>query len=459
MTAARTMRLGLFINPTGHHQASWRHPAADADAGVNFGHYLRVAQTAERHRFDMIFLADNQVVRNADPESRRRVAQYIANFEPFTLLSALAAVTDRIGLTCTASMSYNFPFQIARKFASLDFISGGRSGWNMVTSERDEAPNFGIDDRVAHDDRYRRGDEVVKVCLGLWDSWEDGAFPRDKASGVFSDLDKLHPLDHAGDYVQVKGPLNVPRMPQGYPLLVQAGQSEAGRAFAAKYAEVMFTTLLLIDRARELRREMHERVSEHGRRPQDIKLMPGLAVVTGRTHAEAQERFEQLQGLLHPAVALSMLSSKMGDAKLGGYPLDHPLPRSARPEDDPGGGFDRWIEIAEREDLTLRQLAYRAAGSRAGLQVIGSYREIADLMEEWFMTGAADGFNIQPAYFPGMLDEFVSGVMPELRRRGLVRERYEGRTLREHFGLARPAWGSRGGERGPRHDLPPPPGP
>jgi N-acetyl-S-(2-succino)cysteine monooxygenase len=444
VTPARTMRLGLFINPTGHHQASWRHPDADADAGVNFDHYRRIVQTAERHCFDMVFLADNQGVREADPETRRRVAQYIANFEPFTLLSALAAVTDRIGLTCTASLSYNFPFQVARKFASLDFISGGRSGWNMVTSERVEAPNFGIEDRYDHDERYRRGEEFVEVCLGLWDSWEDEAFLRDKATGVFTDLDKLHPLGHVGDHLRVRGPLNVPRMPQGFPLLVQAGQSPAGRAFAARYAEVMFTTLLLIDRARELREEMRERVVENGREADEIKLMPGLAVVVGRSHAEAQERFEELQGLLHPSVALSMLSSKMGDAELGGYPLDAPLPRSARPADDRGGGFDRWIEIAEREGLTLRELAYRAAGSRAGLQVVGSYSEIADLMEEWFRSGAADGFNIQPAYFPGMFDEFVGGVMPELRRRGLVRERYEGHTLREHFGLLRPAWGSRG---------------
>ena len=369
------MRLGLFVNPTGHHQASWRHPDADADAGVSFDHYRRVALTAERHCFDMLFLADNQAVRETDPETGRRVAQYVANFEPFTLLSALAAVTNRIGLTCTASMSYNFPFQIARKFASLDFISGGRAGWNMVTSERVEAPNFGIEDCVEHDDRYRRGDEVVQVCLGLWDSWEDDAFPRDKETGIFSDLDKLHRLGHVGRHVSVSGPLNVPRMPQGYPLLVQAGQSEAGRSFAAKYSEVMFTTLLLIERAREMRNEMRERVVEYGRGADDIKLMPGLAVVTGATSAEAQERFDELQSLLHPSVALSMLSAKMGNADLRGYALDQPLPRSAAP-DDKGGGFERWIEIAERDDLTLRELAYRGAGSRAGMQVVGSYREV-----------------------------------------------------------------------------------
>src|SRR5579875_1353800 len=443
MTSRQTMRLGLFINPTGHHQASWRHPDADADAGVSFDHYRRVAVLAERHCFDMLFLADNQAVREADPESRARVAQYIANFEPFTLLSALAAVTERIGLTCTASLSYNFPFQIARKFASLDFISGGRSGWNMVTSERTEAPNFGIDDRLDHDERYRRGEEVVQACLGLWDSWEDDAFPRDKTAGVFSDPDKLHTLGQHGQYVRVRGPLNVPRMPQGYPVLVQAGQSQAGRAFAARYAEVMFTTVLLVDRARELRTEMRERVTEQGRDRDDITVMPGLAVITGPTDAAAQERFDQLQSLLHPAVALSMLEAKMGYPDLRGHPLDRPLPRSARPPDEQTGGFDRWIEIAERDGRTLRQLAYRAAGSRAGLQVVGSYRRIADLMEEWFTTGAADGFNIQPAYFPGMFQEFVEGVMPLLRERGLVRERYEGRTLRDHFNLTRPAWGAR----------------
>jgi N-acetyl-S-(2-succino)cysteine monooxygenase len=242
--------------------------------------------------------------------------------------------------------------------------------------------------------------------------------------------------------VRVRGPLNVSRMPQGYPVLVQAGQSEAGRAFAAAFAEVMFTTVLSVDRARELRSEMRERVTEQRGSADAIKLMPGLAVVTGPSEAAARERFDELQQLVHPSVALSMLAAKMGYPDLDGYPLDLPLPRSARPEDEQTGGFDRWIEVAERDGLTLRELAYRAAGSRAGLQLIGSHVQIADTMEEWFRTGAADGFNIQPAYFPGMFEEFSRGVMPELRRRGLVRERYEGHTLREHFGLARPQWGS-----------------
>jgi N-acetyl-S-(2-succino)cysteine monooxygenase len=449
--AQRTMRLGLFINPTGHHQAAWRHPDADADAGVSFAHYSALAQTAERAGFDAIFLADNQCVRSGPPEAVSRVAQYVANFEPLTLLSALSVVTERIGLIATASTSYNYPFQIARKFASIDHISGGRVGWNMVTSGiPGEAPNFGLEVGYEHDDRYLRADEVVRVCLGLWDSWEDDAFPRDKSSGVFAELEKLHSLEHDGRYVRVRGPLNVPRSPQGYPVLVQAGQSEAGRTFAAKHAEVMFTTPQSIERGRELYGEMRERVAALGRDPELFVQMPGLVVITGRTASQAQERFDQLQGYLHPAVALNILSFKlgMGQMDLSGYALDEPLPASAEPAGEKSA-FWRWMEIAQREQLTLRELALRASGSLAGMQVVGSYVEIADLMEEWFRGGAADGFNVQPAYLPGMLEEFAQLVVPELRRRGIARERYEGRTLREHFGLPRPAWGERSGRAVP----------
>lgn len=441
--ARKAMRLGLFVNPTGHHQASWRHPDADADAGISFTHYRELAQAAERACFDAVFLADNQCVRGGPPDAVSRVAQFVANFEPLTLLSALAAVTERIGLIATASTSYNYPFQIARKFASIDHISGGRVGWNMVTSGMPgEAPNFGLEAGYEHDDRYVRADEVVQVCLGLWDSWEDDAFPRDKQSGVFSDLDKLHTLGHDGRYVRVRGPLNVPRTPQGYPVLVQAGQSEAGKTFAARHAEVMFTTPQVLDRGRELYSEMRERVAALGRDPEHLVQMPGLVVITAKSSGEAQERFEQLQGFLHPSVALNILSFKMGQIDLRDYPLDEPLPSSAEPPGEKSS-FWRWMEVAEREHLTLGELALRASGSMAGMQIVGSFTEIADVMEEWFRGGAADGFNIQPAYLPGMFTDFAELVIPELRRRGLVRERYEGRTLREHFGLPRPAWGER----------------
>jgi alkanesulfonate monooxygenase len=439
-----TMRLSLFINPTGHHQAAWLHPDADPDAGINFGHYRAVVQAAERACFDAIFLADQQAIRAGPPEAVSRTAQYIANFEPLTLLSALAAVTERIGLIATASTSYNYPFQVARKFASLDYISGGRAGWNMVASWLDgEAPNFGLDAHYDYATRYARAGEFVEACLGLWDSWEDDAFPRDRETGIFTDLGKQHVLDHEGEFLRVRGPLNIPRMPQGYPVLVQAGSSDTGKAFAAKYTEMMFVTPLDLASARELYREMKERVAALGRNPDHFLIMPGLVVFVGRTTAEAQERFEELQSLLHPTVALSTLATKLGNADLSGCALDEPLPASAAPPGEKSH-FERWFALSEREGLTLRQLALRASASMAGAPpFIGSVTEIADLMEEWFRTGAADGFNLQPPHLPGGLAPITELVVPELQRRGLVRTAYAGSTLREHFGLPRPAWGER----------------
>ena len=451
MSAERKLDLALFIHPTGHHQAAWRHPDSQANAGIDFNFYRDLTLLAERECFDAIFLADGQNVRNGPTEVVSRTAQYSANFEPLTLLSALSSVTTQIGLVATASTSWNYPYQIARKFASLDHLSAGRAGWNMVTSGMPGEPaNFGADGVYEHDDRYRRADEVVEVVKGLWDSWEDDAFLYDKAGehgGLFFDPEKLHTLGHDGEYVRVKGPLNVPRSPQGYPLLVQAGQSEAGRTFSAKHAEMMFTTSQSLGGSIEVYREMKERVAANGRNPDHFKVMPGLVVITGRTSDEAQARFEQLQGYLHPAVSLNTLSFKMGFVDLSGLSLDEPLPASAAPpgyqQRDMKAGFWRYYELGEREGLTLRELAAAASGSIAGLQIVGSYTEIADIMEEWFRAGAADGFNIEPAYLPGMFNEFVELVMPELRKRGLVKESYTGTTLRDHMGLPRPAWGER----------------
>jgi FMN-dependent oxidoreductase (nitrilotriacetate monooxygenase family) len=434
------MRLSLFINPTGHHQAAWRHPRADADAGINFDHYKQLAIAAERAKFDAVFLADNQAVRVGAPEAVSRVAQFVANFEPLTMIAALAALTERIGFISTASTSYNYPYQIARKFASLDFISGGRIGWNIVTSGMaQEAYNFGRDEHYADNVRYVRAAEFVEVCLGLWDSWEDDAFPRDKATGVFSDLSKMHVLDHAGEHFRVLGPLNVPRSPQARPLLVQAGASDTGVDFAARYADMVFVTPQSLEQARKTYTTLKEAAAGHGRNPDDLKVMPGLVAIAGPTTREAEETFEQLQELLHPDVTLNTLSLKLqGD--ITKYPLDEPLPESAVDSVNPVY-FAQWMDIARRENLTLRQLALRASGSMAGLGVRGTGAEIADLMEEWYAGGAADGFNVQPAFLPGAFHDFVEFVVPELRRRGLVRSEYEGRTLREHFGLERPEWG------------------
>lgn len=436
----RMMRLNLFINPTGHHQAAWRHPASQPDAGINFGHYAELARMAEAAKLDAIFLADNQSVRHGDPEVVGRVAQYVANFEPITLLSALSAVTERIGLIATASTTYNFPFQVARKFASLDHLSGGRAGWNIVTSSSTnfEHLNFG-GEMIAHEDRYERAAEFVEVCRGLWDSWEDDAFVRDRASGIFSDMSKLHPLNHKGRYFTVAGPLNVPRPPQGWPVHVQAGASDTGRGFAARYGEMIFSTPQTLAIAQAQYGDIKSRAAGFGRDLDHVKVMPGLAAVVGRDEEDARAKSQELSSLLTLPVAMNILSLRMGGIDLSPYDLDQVFPESAAKTTGSRSGAEAMVERSRRENLTVRQLALKTAGSLAGLSVVGSAAEIADMMEEWFRSGACDGFNLQPAVLPGAFRDIVELVLPELRRRGLFRTEYEGRTLRENLGLPRPA--------------------
>lgn len=430
------MRLGAFFMPTGHHVASWRHPQADADAGINFKHYVQMAQTAERAKFDMVFLQDGLAVREAHPEALRRSAQYIANFEPLTLLGGLAAVTSHIGLVATASTSYHEPYHVARKFASVDHMSGGRAGWNIVTSTQGaEARNFGRAAHYGHAERYERAREFTQVVLGLWDSWDDDAFPRDKASGQFLDPDKMHVLDHRGQHFSVRGPLNIPRPPQGWPVLVQAGVSDDARAFAAEFAEVIFSSHLTIDQSRTYYGAVKAAVAPFGRSPSDIKVMPGLNPIVGRTAAEADEKLEFLNSLIEPIVAREILSTFIG-VDLSGYPFDDPFP-DVTPTERSSGSFHNWVGLAKQEKLTIRQLAFRAARGRMSV-VKGTPEQIADHMEEWFVNGACDGFNIMSPYFPGAFNDFVELVVPELQRRGLFRTEYEGRTFRENLGLKRP---------------------
>lgn len=435
------MRLGLFINPTGHHQAAWRHPSSDADATVNLRHYIRVAQTAEAAKIDAIFLADGQGMRAGPPEVISRVAQYIAQFEPLTLLSALAPLTERIGLIATASTTYNQPYQIARKFASLDHLSSGRSGWNIVTSGTvaREAENFGTNEHPEHELRYERAAEFVEVCRGLWDSWDDDAFVRDRESGIFSDMEKLHVLNHHGKYFDVRGPLNVPRCPQGYPLHVQAGTSSTGRDFAARYAEMMFVGAQALDLAQALYSDVKGRAEKFGRDPNHIKIMPGLAITIGKTESEAREKFEELQSLLSDEVALNILSMRMNGVDFTGLDLEKPFPEDFEISSAARSGGEVMVERSRRENLGIRELARRTAGSLAGLTLHGSAVQIADLMEEWFRNGACDGFNLQPSTFPGGIDDIATLLIPELQRRGLFRTEYEGRTLRENLGVPRPA--------------------
>ena len=363
--ADETMILGAFFNPTGHHVASWRHPAADADAGVSFAHYKQIARTAERAKFHLLFLADQLSVRDASMTAVSRSAQYVANFEPLTLLSALAAVTEHIGLVATASTSYNEPYHVARQFASLDHISGGRAGWNIVTSGQEaDSRNFGRDTHFEHGDRYRRAREFTDVVCGLWDSWDDDAFCRDKASGEFFDPAKLHTLDHRADYYAVKGPLNVPRCPQGYPVLVQAGQSPAGRSFAADYAEIVFTTQPTFQTSKSFYDDIKASAAEHGRDPDDIKVLPGISVVVGATHAEAEAKFEQLNALTDPILARELLSTHIGGFDLSGFPLDGPMP-DVPPSNANKAAADQVIAEARADNLTLGKIALRIARRRA----------------------------------------------------------------------------------------------
>src|SRR6202790_370803 len=439
MSGKGQMRLGAFFNPTGHHVASWRHPRAQADAGINFQHYLAITRTAERAKFDMVFLADNVCVRDAKMEALSRSAQYIPNSDPLPLLSALAPLTSQIGLVATASTSYNEPFHVARKFASLDHLSGGAAGWNLVKfGQAAETRNFSRDKHYLHGERYERAREFAQIVIGLWDSWDDDAFIRDKETGQFFDPDKLHALNHKGENYAVQGPLNVPRTPQGRPVIVQAGGSDDMIKVAAELAEVIFCAPLTLAAAQKFYAGLKGRVAGHGRSPDQVKIMPGLSAVIGRTEAEAQEQYEYLQSLIHPVVAREILSLVLGSVDLSAYPLDGPFPEKLPLSNASQSTFQYVIDMARNEKLTMRQVAMPVAGARGKSVVRGSPEQVADHMEQWFKEGGCDGFNLMPPFLPGGLDDFVALVLPELRRRGLFRTEYEGRTLREHLGLARP---------------------
>jgi FMN-dependent oxidoreductase (nitrilotriacetate monooxygenase family) len=433
------MRLGAYFNPTGHHVASWRHPRAQKDAHVDIRHYVEICRTAERAKFDMVFLADSAATRKADIEALSRSIQFIANFEPITLLSAISMATERIGLIATASTSYNEPYHVARKFASLDRISGGRAGWNVVTSGSPvEALNFNRTQPYPHAERYRRAHEFVEVVTGLWDSWDDDAFIRDVESGIYFDREKMHYLDHSGQYYQVKGPLNVPRPPQGWPVIVQAGASDEGIELAAQFAEAIFSPHLSIEAAKPYYDKLKSRMVRNGRDPEHCKVLPGLSVFVAETEDEARRDYELTQSLIHPIVGREILATMLGDMDLSQMPLDEPLPADLPPTNGSKGHYDSIVAMARRENLTLRQIGQRVAGARGKNVFVGNPMQVADYMEDWFVKRACDGFNVMPPYIPGALDDFCRLVVPELQRRGLFRREYEGATLRENLGLPRP---------------------
>ena len=431
------MKLGMFLEGTGHHVAAWRDPDVDPHGRVSLAHFLDIARLAERGKFDLLFMADTNATFGADDVESWTRTTAGTRLEPITLLAAMAAVTERIGLVATATTTYYEPFHVARFFASLDQISGGRAGWNLVTSLAiAEAYNFGRETHPHHGDRYARAREFAKVVLGLWDSWEDGAVVADKDSGIYFDRAKLHFLNHKGKHFSVRGPLMVQRSPQGHPVIVQAGQSDDGRDLASETAEVTFTVQQDLESGRAFYADIKRRAAAYGRPPNAIKVMPGVMTVIGQTRAEAAAKYERLQALLSPELAVKDLSSYFG-FDMSSLPLDGPVP-DPHPDIEQKGRVKVMVELARRENLTIRQLYKRVYGQRGHRVVIGTPVEVADALETWYRGGAADGFNIMPLTMPRGLEDIVELLIPELQRRKLFRTDYEGKTLRENLELPIP---------------------
>jgi len=432
---AKQLHLGAFMRPVGIHTGWWRYPGAAADANFNLKHLVDFIQTLERGRFDAFFMADHLAVLNMGIAALRRSATP-TSFEPFTLLSALAMVTKRIGLVATASTTFDAPYHVARRFASLDHISGGRAGWNIVTtSNPDAALNFGLDDHMEHDERYARAREFYDVVTGLWDSFADDAWVRDQDSGIFFEPERMHAIKHKGQYFSVQGPLNIARPPQGWPVIVQAGASEAGRQLAAETAEVIFGAAPNIKAGREFYADIHARMAALGRAPESLKILPACFVIPASSRAAAEEKKRILDNLVHPDSSLPNLSMRLGvDASK--FDLDAPLP-PLPPSNQSQSSQATLVALAREQNYTVRDLA-RLVGGYGGLTMLGTPAEIADQMQEWLETGASDGFNVMFHTMPEGLNDFVDTVIPELTRRGIFREAYAGTTLREHLGLERP---------------------
>ncbi|MFG1606795.1 LLM class flavin-dependent oxidoreductase [Actinoplanes sp. NPDC049265] len=431
----RKLHLNAFLMTVGHHEAAWRLPESDPFAHVDVRHYVRLAQIAERGKLDSLFLADSPVLWNS---IGRRPA---GGLEPTVLLTALAGATEHIGLIATASTTYNEPYNLARRFASLDHISGGRAGWNVVTTAGvDAARNFNLDELPSHRDRYERAAEFIDVARKLWDSWEDDAPLGDKASGVWGDDTKVHPPAHAGRFFKVAGALNVPRSPQGHPLLVQAGSSTDGKELAARYADAVFTAQQTLSEAQAFYADLKRQALAFGRDPDTVKILPGIVPAIGATEREALALEEELDRLIKPEYALRQLAQTLNVSPTL-LQLDQELPDGLPDEDQIEGAKSRYtliVELARRERLTVRQLIGRLGGGRGHRTFAGTPEQVADAIQHWFDNGAADGFNIMAPVLPSGLARFVDEVVPILQERGLFRTSYSGTTLRSHYGLDRP---------------------
>jgi FMN-dependent oxidoreductase (nitrilotriacetate monooxygenase family) len=433
----RQLHLNLFINSRGHHEASWRHPASSPLALTDIRYLQDLAQRAEAALFDSIFLADVLALGEDVTHAARTW------LEPITVLAAVAVTTSRIGLIATASSTYTEPFNLARQFASLDHISNGRVGWNIVTSSlASSARNFGGAAQLSHADRYARGEEFMSVVNALWDSWAEDAVVDDRASGIYARADRVRPINHRGDFYQVAGPLNMPRCPQGRPVLVQAGSSDTGRRFAARYADAVFTAQVDKGTAQEFYADLKKLAVAEGRSPEDILILPGLNAAIGSTEAEARRLAREIDDLADVEVSRKRLSDWFGGYDFSHLPLDRPL----RPEElpDPGtveAARSRAVlvhDLVRRDNATLRQVLAYFAAARGHFIAAGTPEQIADLIGDWFTDGAADGFNLMPPLLPAQLDVFSAEVVPLLQRRGLFRTAYEGAMLRDHYGLAWP---------------------
>ena len=431
----KQLRLGAFIMLPGQHVASWRYPTTQPHRTFDLDYYIEIAKIAERGKFDMIFFADvfgQELQENSSSGLK---------LDPIIIQSALAAVTKNIGLTATVTTTYNEPFQLARKFAGLDHLSKGRAAWNVVTSANEsEALLFGKEKHLAHADRYERADEFIEVAKKIWFSIEDEALVIDKENGKFLDLNKVHPVNHEGKWFKVQGTLDAPSTPQGHPVIVQAGSSEAGKELAAKTAEVIFTAWQTLEDAQAFYRDVKGRLAKYGRKPEDLKIMPGVFITVAKTEEEAIAKRNKLNSYILPEIGLNYLSNFLG-VDVTGYDVDGPLPEFVKNEDPTNPNIRQNIirGLVERENITtLRGLYERISGARGHREIVGTPEQIVDQLEEWFLNDAADGFNIQPPTFLDGFNDIVELVIPELQRRGLFRTEYEGSTLRENLGLSVP---------------------
>ncbi|GAB4064557.1 LLM class flavin-dependent oxidoreductase [Ancylobacter sonchi] len=435
MSQRRQLSLNLFVYPGGHHEAAWRYKGTDIARLNDIAYYQDLARRAEAATIDSLFFADGPVL----ADNIRYAARY--RVEPITWLAAIGAVTSHIGLIATASTTYNEPYNLARLFASLDHLSHGRAGWNIVTTSQGAASqNFGLAEHPVHAERYEKSREFVEVVTKLWDSWEDDAVIADQASGLFADTDRIHAIDHIGKHFKVKGPLNAPRTPQGRPVYVQAGSSEDGRSFAAQYAEAIFTAHQTLKSAQGFYADIKSRAVALGRRPEHIKVLPGLSPFIGSTQVEADRLEDEFNDLVQPEYSLAQLK-RMTGLDLSSYDLDGPFPRhllDLKGSVATASRFQLILDVVDRENPTIRQLINRLAGARGHFVIAGTPERIADEIQLWFENGAADGFNIMPPWLTGGFDAFADEVVPILRKRGLFRTEYAGTTLRDHYGLPRP---------------------